>query len=532
MKHQNLYKNFLHNIYNILLVFGFVCIFIGCSTFAVPDKLTDGGEAPIFPQYSETCFPYNIAAPNFIIEDEGKKHFVKIFSASSDTIFIKGRHTIRIPLSKWHKLLKKNAGQPLFFEIFSRTKNGWIKYKTIQNQIAQEPIDPYLVYRLVNSGDTQHSHLRIYQRRLEDYSKKVIFSTEYTDGTSCINCHTFNQNNPEYMLIARRSFENYGIIKWQGDSLVKIDHTKSGDLALKLVYPAWHPSGRFIAFSTNNFKTYFHWEHQRRAAHLIDTLSDIVLYDVEKNTVLHFPQLTTPNMEETMPCWSADGKTLYYCRAKTLKRADGESALDYIFRIKYDLVKVSFDEKSLTFGEPEVIVAASEYNRSVFQPRTSNNGRFLIYTELLGNTFPPAQRISNLRLLDLETNRIDSLNNINSDELDSWHSWSSESKWFVFSSKRKDGDFAHLYFGYIDSNGNAPYKPFILPQKSLKFYKNFLFSYNLPELIKSPILVRIKNLTAIADEKAKPALHRFVGESPDYKTILESETPANNPTSK
>jgi hypothetical protein len=237
-------------------------------------------------------------------------------------------------------------------------------------------------------------------------------------------------------------------------------------------------------------------------------------------------------MEETMPCWSADGKTLYYCRAMTLKRNDDESVLDYIFRIKYDLIKVSFDESSLTFGEPEVVVAASEYSRSVFQPRTTNDGRFLMYTELLGNTFPPAQRVANLRLLDLETNRIDSLNNINSHELDSWHSWSSESKWFVFSSKRHDGNFAHLYFGYMDSTGKMPYKPFILPQKSPKFYKTYMRSYNLPELIKAPIPVGVYGLVNIADKEAKSTQHRFVGESPAYKMFLKPDAVPVNPTSK
>jgi hypothetical protein len=237
---------------------------------------------------------------------------------------------------------------------------------------------------------------------------------------------------------------------------------------------------------------------------------------------MHFPQLTTPDFEETTPCWSADGKTLYYARARTTTPLPGEDFFATILRIRYDLMKVDFDEQTLTFGEPEVVISSEKYQNSIFQPRTNNNGRFLIYTEMPSSTFPPSQQIANLRLLDLETNRMDSLTNINSDKVESWHSWSSESKWFVFSSKRMDDMFGYLYFGYIDSNGNAPYKPLLLPQKSPHFYKTYLHTYNIPELIKGSFAIGVYDFIDIVNKKAKPTQHRFVGESPAYKTVLKS----------
>jgi hypothetical protein len=77
---------------------------------------------------------------------------------------------------------------------------------------------------------------------------------------------------------------------------------------------------------------------------------------------------------------------------------------------------------------------------------------------------------------------------LNSDNTDSYHSWSSNSRWLIFSSKRIDGLTARFFISYIDEKGNSA-KPFILPQKDPEFYQRFLKSFNLPEF--STLEVRV-----------------------------------------
>ncbi len=69
---------------------------------------------------------------------------------------------------------------------------------------------------------------------------------------------------------------------------------------------------------------------------------------------------------------------------------------------------------------------------------------------------------------------------LNSDFTDSYHSWSSNSRWLVFSSKRIDGLTARFFISFIDEKGNSA-KAFILPQKDPEFYQRFIKSFNLPE---------------------------------------------------
>ena len=82
---------------------------------------------------------------------------------------------------------------------------------------------------------------------------------------------------------------------------------------------------------------------------------------------------------------------------------------------------------------------------------------------------------------------------INSDQSDYWKSWSSNSRWIAFSSKRKDGIFTRIYFSYVDDEG-VVHKPFVLAQKDPTYYDSLFKVYQIPELTKSPIPVTGGNL--------------------------------------
>ena len=78
------------------------------------------------------------------------------------------------------------------------------------------------------------------------------------------------------------------------------------------------------------------------------------------------------------------------------------------------------------------------------------------------------------------------LSEANSAEGESYHSWSSNSRWLVFSSRRIDGLYTRPYLVHIDENGTSG-KPFVLPQKDPDFYSRFMFSYNIPEFVKGKV---------------------------------------------
>ena len=84
---------------------------------------------------------------------------------------------------------------------------------------------------------------------------------------------------------------------------------------------------------------------------------------------------------------------------------------------------------------------------------------------------------------------------LNSNETDSYHSWSSNSKWLVFSSKRMDGRSTRPFIAYINSWDQMG-KPFVLPQDDPAYYDNLVLSYNIPEFIKGKIKMKPRDFEA------------------------------------
>ena len=81
--------------------------------------------------------------------------------------------------------------------------------------------------------------------------------------------------------------------------------------------------------------------------------------------------------------------------------------------------------------------------------------------------------------------------------IESYHSWRSNSRGFVFSSRRNDGLYTRPYICYLGANG-VPGKPFLLPQKEMDYYERSLFSFNIPELIRGKIKVDTYKLIDIS----------------------------------
>jgi len=200
------------------------------------------------------------------------------------------------------------------------------------------------------------------------------------------------------------------------------------------------------------------------------------------------------NWNETWPSWAPDGRYLYYCRAP-------KTPIEKHREVRYDLVRASFDLASLKWGEPETLASAKETSRSAGLPRISPDGRWLLFCMSKYGNFPVWQPSSDLCVMDLQTRKIRRLD-INSDQSESWHSWSSNGRWIVFSSKRLDGLFARPHFSYVDEQGTF-HKPFVLPQKDPAFYNSYLYTFNLPELIREPVSVKAADLSRAMEKPLK-----------------------------
>lgn len=108
-------------------------------------------------------------------------------------------------------------------------------------------------------------------------------------------------------------------------------------------------------------------------------------------------------------------------------------------------------------------------------------------------------------MMDLKTGEYQKLEMANSDKAEGWHSWSTNGRWIVFSSKRDGGIFTRLCISYVDQDGKA-HKSFVLPQKSAAFYDSLLDTFNTPEFSNGPIQVSKRQLSRVIRSKSKTKL--------------------------
>ena len=295
-----------------------------------------------------------------------------------------------------------------------------------------------------------------------------------------MNCHTFAKNSPETMMLHIRG-KSGGTFVYRNGKVEKINARMQG-MNNAGTYAAWHPSGRYIAFSMNDVQQVFHF-NGKKPIEVIDLSSDLAVYDTERNTMLTDSSLIGNRYMETFPNWSPDGKTLYYCRSKEYKKGE---PLDSVY---YDLYKVSFNPDTRAFGDPVCAYQASKQNKSISFPRISPDGKYLMFTMSDYGNFSIWHPESDLCLLNLSTGEMRVMDEVNSNDVESFHTWSSDGKWFVFSSKRLDGLWARPHFAYFDSETGRAGKPFLLPQKDPLFYDTYTKTYNLPELTTSPVTI-------------------------------------------
>ena len=442
----------------------------------------------MFPDYSGVVIPPNIAPLNFKVEEPGVRYRVEIRSTRGDPLIIASRSAaIQIPAKPWQTLLRANAGEPLFWDVWVQAPQGlWGRFTMVTNFIARETIDNYLVYRRLKPLFNRFSNIGIYQRNLEIFDERPLLENSKIIGHPCLNCHTFLNHQPDtFALHIRDSKKLNPMLLVRSNTVARVDKAMG--------YLSWHPSGRLLAFSANKLSLFCHTISTNETRDVFDAHSDLGIYWIDSNRVVMPPAIARQDRNETWPAWSPDGRYLYYCSAPVLP-------IEQFFNVRYDLMRVSFDIEHDRWGEPMIVVSAEQAGGSICQPKVSPDGRFVLFCLCRYGNFPIYQP-SDLWVMDLSTHETRRLE-INSDQADSWHCWSSNGRWIVFSSKRLDGLFARPFFSYVDEQGRF-HKPFLLPQEDPAYYDTCLQTFNVPELVQGPVTVKESELAQTVSKPKK-----------------------------
>jgi len=479
-----------------ILLFGSLILWAACSQPQVPANSTAMGRMPdIFPDYTEVTIPKNLCPINFLVCEAGEEVVARITAATTSYCYGKGKEVI-IDDSEWKQLLESAKGSSISIEIYVKNGGEWQSFLPFKVYVANEAIDSYISYRLIPPSYVSYEQLIIEQRDLTSFETREIFNNMKAiskDEGQCINCHSYQNYRTDNMLFHVR--KNLGGTVIVNDGKLSKVNLKTPETISAGVYPAWHPTDKLIAFSTN--KTAQHFYPKKTAkVEVFDTASDLILYDVESNTVSTIS--ANENELECFPTWSPDGQWLYFTSAR-----NGSN--------RYDLCRKSFDRTTHQFGATEIVYEASTDTLSVALPRISPDGHWLACAIAPQGCFHVWTPEADILVLDINhpgnerTSATTTL--LNSNYSDSYPTFSSNGRWLMIDSRRDDGNYTRPYITYFDENGVCR-KPFEVPQKSPLFYKMTFNSFNRPEFMVEPVKQSVNDFADIVKGDAIQAEYK------------------------
>lgn len=435
----------------------------------------DGSGGPLVtcPDYKEVTVPENIAPLNYRYAMKDVRKARTTFTLGGRSVTIRGTE-VRWSLRRWRAFLEGAGGQTITVEAEAevggeRLSDRWHIY------VSPDKVDAFLTYRLIEPSYQMWHEVSIRERCVEDFRETSICDHRNTEN-ACMNCHVHAQQRGDLSMYYIRGPRGGAVLNRDG-RLRKLTLNAEGMLS-GTVYGEIHPAGRFGVFSTNVILPGLHAGAGLRME-VYDSASDLTVADFDRNEMINLPHAARADAFETFPCFSADGASVFYSVADSLP------VPQEIKELRYALVRADFDPATGHISERVDTVWSARANRaSACHPKASPDGRWLMFTVADYGTFPLYHTECTLHLIDLETGEDRSLAAIKGDRSDTYHSWSSDGRWFVFTSKRGDGQYGKPWFCHLDAAGN-PSKPFLLPQKSSRFYDNTFKSFNIPDLARA-----------------------------------------------
>ena len=177
-------------------------------------------------------------------------------------------------------------------------------------------------------------------------------------------------------------------------------------------------------------------------------------YSKETGKLQVLPGADDPNFVQTSAFWSPDGKYLIYSRGPAKDPyPPGRKRAEYAndpneTQMPYDLYRIPFNDGK--GGNAERVVGASENGMSNNFPKVSPDGKWIVYVRNKNGLLMRPD--SYLYIVPFEGGKERKLS-CNLAVMNSWHSWSPNGRWLVFSSKTPSL-YTQMYLTHIDANGN------------------------------------------------------------------------------
>jgi len=457
----------------------------------------------------ETLFPPEIVAPTFVWTDETEgvaRWEVLLRFAAADEVAA-ASEVLRFPAAEprwrpsekdWAEIKRRSAARDAEVAIVGvGPKAEAASSASVRIRTSTDPVGDSIFYREVPLPfiEAVQDPSRI-RWRFGSVDSETAPPIVLENLPVCGNCHSFSRNGSvlgldvdygndkgAYAILPvsqQMVLNDEKIITWS-------DYKKDdGELTFGLLSQV-SPDGRYVV-STVKDRAVFVATPEIAFSQLFFPIKGIlVVYDTETGTYTSLPGADDSEYVQSNPTWSPDGKWIVFARTKAYRKdaiANAKSILldekdvpEFIRDkepFKFDLYRVPFNEGRGGTAEP--IEGASHNGKSNYFAKFSPDGKWIVFCK--AENYMLLMPDSELYIVPAEGGEARRLR-ANTPLMNSWHSWSSNGRWLVFSSKANT-PYTQLFLTHIDEDGQST------PPVVLERFTGSDRAANIPEFVPLP----------------------------------------------